>query len=144
MADEKQLNFPFQVYEEEFINPIAGRQLTDAEAFISELLLGASSEKPITSDEIIRRVNESALGIELSFRELKKIIRSLRRHHAFPILTRRSKPAGYWWCASLGEMREFARLWQSQYFDEMMTLTVILKANYPKLAGQMRLPNLEK
>lgn len=143
-TSEKQLMFPFQLLEEEIMNPIAGRQLTEVEAFIAGLLLDASSENPIKTDEIIRRVGDSNLQVELNFRELKKIIRSLRRNHAFPILTRRSKPAGYWWCASIAEMREFAKLWQSQYFDEMVTLSVILKANYPKLAGQMRISDITK
>ena len=143
MTDEKQMTFPFQVLEDEMMNPIAGRELTATEEFISILLLDASSEKPIKTDEIIRRL-KAEKNIEINFRELKKIIRSLRRNHAFPILTRRAKPAGYWWCQSISEMKEFARLWQSQYFDEMVTLSVILKVNYPKLAGQMRLPNLTK
>jgi hypothetical protein len=140
-TSEKQLSFPFQVIEDAMMNPLEGRELTKLEAHIAVLLLDASSEKPIKTDEIIKRVS-SDLSIELNFRELKKIIRSLRRNHAFPILTRRSKPAGYWWCQSIEEMKEFARLWQSQYFDEMITLSVILKTNYPKLAGQLRLPNV--
>ncbi len=139
MKAEGQLSFPFEVLAEALTNPIAGRQLTAIEGFIAHLLLEASSEKPIQTKEIIERVN-SDLDLDLNFRELKKIIRSLRRNHAFPILTRRSKPAGYWWCQSIDEMKDFARLWQSQYFDEMVTLSVILKANYPRLAGQMRLP----
>lgn len=140
---EKQLAFPFQILEEEILNPIAGRQLTATEEFIAGLLLDASSEQPIKTDEIIERL-KAENNIELTFRELKKIIRSLRRNHAFPILTRRSKPAGYWWCQSIAEMKEFARLWQSQYFDEMVTLSVIVKANYPKLAGQMRISDIKQ
>lgn len=138
---EKQLSFPFQVLEQAIINPLDGQRMTATEEFISILLLEASSEKPIKTDEIIARM-KADLNVEISFRELKKIIRSLRRNHAFPILTRRSKPAGYWWCQSIDEMREFARLWQSQYFDEMVTLSVILKTNYPRLAGQMRLDDI--
>ena len=143
MKDEKQLAFPFQVLEDEMMSPISERELTATEEFISILLLDASGEKPIKSQQIIERL-KADLNIEISFRELKKIMRSLRRHHAFPIITRRAKPAGYWWCVSQAQFEEFERLWESQFYDEMITLQIMKKANYPKLAGQMRLPNLTK
>lgn len=140
-TNAKQLAFPFQIFEEELINPLNGVQLTPIEEFISNLLLDATSACPLRADNIREKVM-IGLEIDLSFRELKKIIRSLRRNHAFPILTRRSSPAGYWWCASADEMKEFARLWQSQYYDEMRTLYVMMKHNYPRLAGQLRLPQV--
>ncbi len=137
----KQTELPFQILEEAIISPIAGRELSETEEFISILLLDASSEQPIKTDEIIERL-KSEKRTTIGFRALKKIIRSLRRDQAFPILTRRAKPAGYFWCRSTAEMEQFAKLWQSQYFDEMKTLSIMLKANYPKLAGQMQLPSL--
>jgi len=137
----KQLAFPFQVFEEEILNPLDGVALTEVEEFVASLLLDATSEKPLKTAQIIEAVAD-ALGEEISFRELKKIIRSLRVNHAFPILSRRSKTAGLWWCQSIDEMKEFARLWQSQYFDEMKTLYVMMKHNYPRLAGQLRLPKV--
>jgi hypothetical protein len=140
-AAAKQLAFPFEAFEEELLNPLNGVPLTDEESFVASLLLDATSEKPMKTEEIIERVAD-ALGVRLSFRQLKIVIRSLRRNHAFPILSRRSKPAGLWWCQSPDEMKEFARLWQSQYFDEMRTLYVMMKHNYPRLAGQMRFTDI--
>lgn len=137
----KQLAFPFQVFEDEILNPLNGVQLSETEAFVANLLLDATSENPMKTAQIIEAVADG-LGEKISFRQLKKIIRSLRVNHAFPILSRRSKPAGLWWCQSIDEMKEFARLWQSQYFDEMRTLYVMMKRNYPRLAGQLRLPNV--
>lgn len=143
MSDKKQMAFPFQVYEEEILNPLNGVQLNDVEAFVANLLLDATSEKPMKTEKIIAAVADG-LNTKLSFRQLKKIIRSLRVNHAFPILSRRAKPAGLWWCQSIDEMKEFSRLWQAQYFDEMRTLYLMMKHNYPRLAGQLRLPNGEK
>lgn len=140
MNDKKQMAFPFQVYEEGILNPLNGVQLNDVEAFVANLLLDATSEKPMKTEQIIAAVADG-LNEKISFRQLKKVIRSLRVNHAFPILSRRSKPAGLWWCQSIDEMKEFARLWQSQYFDEMRTLYLMMKHNYPRLAGQLRLPN---
>ena len=140
-AQTKQLSFPFEVFEEEILSPIKGAALTENESFVASLLLNASSEKPMKTDDI-RAAIKNALDVDVSFRQIKQIIRSLRRNHAFPILSRRSKPAGLWWCQSVAEMKEFTRLWQSQYFDEMVTLSVILKTNYPKLAGQMRISDI--
>lgn len=137
--EAKQLAFPFQVFEEELLNPLTSRHLTETEELIANLLLGATSEKPMKMAELIS-VCEDSLHKRLSERQIKIIIRNLRRDHAFPILTRRANPAGYWWCQSADEMKEFARLWQSQYFDEMMTLHIMMRRNYPRLAGQMRLP----
>lgn len=142
-ATTQQLSFPFHLFEEEVLNPLNGQQMTEQEIFIAGLILDASSEKPIKMDEIIERFAEN-YGESLSVRQLKIIVRSFRRDRAFPILSRRSAPAGYWWCQSVAEMKEFAQLWQSQYFDEMRTLYVMMKHNFPRLAGQLRLPNVTK
>lgn len=137
----RQPAFPFYVFEEEVLNPLSGQQMTPMETFIAQLFLEATSEKPIQMAQVIAEVAD-VFGEELSMRQLKIIVRSFRRDRAFPILSRRSKPAGYWWCQSVEEMKEFAQLWQSQYFDEMRTLYVMMKHNYPRLAGQMKLPNV--
>ena len=138
-----QMSFPFQVFEEEIISPLGGVELSAIESFIASLLLDASSEKPVKMAEIISACADT-LGEKISERMVKRIIRSLRLNHAFPIITRRAKPAGYWWCQSVEEMKEFARLWQSQYFDEMRTLHVMMKHNFPRLAGQMRLADISR
>lgn len=140
MNDEKQMSFPFFIFEEELLNPLNGQQMSPEETFIAQLILDGTSEKPVKMQRIIDEYQE-VFGETISERQIKIIIRSFRRDRAFPILTRRSKPAGYWWCQSVEEMKNFAQLWQSQYFDEMRTLYIMMKHNYPKLAGQLRLPN---
>lgn len=141
MNDEKQMSFPFFIFEEEMLNPLNGQQMSAEETFIAQLILDGSSEKPVKMQRIIDEYQE-VLGETISERQIKIIIRSFRRDRAFPILTRRSKPAGYWWCQSVAEMKNFAQLWQSQYFDEMRTLYIMMKHNYPKLAGQLRLQDV--
>lgn len=143
MKNENQISFPFEVFEEELANPLFGHQLSEVEAFISRLLLDASSEKPIQIREVISRV-ESSLGRRINEREVKDTVRSLRRNHAFPILSRRGAPAGYYWCSSTQEMKEFSRRWMASYFDEMVTLSIIVKHNFPRLAGQMRIADIPK
>lgn len=142
-ATAQQLSFPFHIFEEEVMNPLGGLQMTEQEIFIAGLILEASSEKPIKMEEIISRFEDNFRD-RLTVRQLKIIVRSFRRDRAFPILSRRSQPAGYWWCQSIEEMKEFAQLWQSQYFDEMRTLYVMMKHNFPRLAGQLRLPQVSK
>lgn len=138
-----QLSFPFHVFAEEVLNPLSGQEMTPQEIFIAQLILEATTEKPIKMDEIIKDYQKT-FNEKLSVRQLKIIVRSFRRDRAFPILSRRAAPAGYWWCQTMDEMKEFSQLWQSQYFDEMRTLYVMLKHNYPRLAGQMRLPSFSK
>ncbi|MDQ3132422.1 MAG: hypothetical protein M3Q99_16870 [Acidobacteriota bacterium] len=134
----KQLAFPFEIFEEELANPLLGHKLTDIEAFIASLLLDATSENPTKTETIIEAV-KNQFDVSLNRRKVKILVRSLRRNHVFPILSRRSVPAGYWWCASADEMKEFIKLWQSQYFDEITTLSLMVRHNFPRLAGQMRL-----
>lgn len=142
-ARKTQMAFPFLIFEEEIINPLGGVELSAIESFIASLLLDATSEKPVKMAAIIEACADT-LGAKISERKVKILIRSLRLNHAFPIITRRAKPAGYWWCGSVEEMKEFARLWQSQYFDEMRTLHVMMKHNFPRLAGQMRIADISR
>lgn len=139
----EQLAFPFEIFEQELLNPLNGQKMNEIESYIASLLLEASSEKPIQIKEIIEAVKANSKK-RISERKVKDIIRSLRRNHAFPVLSRKEAPAGYWWCQSIDEMKEFAKLWQSQYFDEMRTLYVMMKHNFPRLAGQMRLSDIPK
>lgn len=134
----EQLSFPFKQFEDELTNPLDGHQLSKLEAFIGSLLLDADSEKPLKTTEIVAAVFEQ-LGENLNRRRLKIIIRNLRRLHGFPILTRRSKPAGYFWCRSKKEWAEFEKMWMSQVMDELVTHKMMKKSVYPNLAGQRRL-----
>lgn len=140
--NQDQLAFPFHIFAAEQLNPLSGQTMTATETCIAQLLMEATSAQPIKIADIIVQVAE-IVGERLNERQIKIIVRSFRRDRAFPILSRRATPAGYWWCQSLEEMKEFALLWQSQYFDEMRTLWVMMKHHYPRLAGQMRLPNLD-
>ena len=137
-AVKEQMSFPFKQFEDELTSPIAGRELSKLEEFIASLLLDASSEKPLKTTDIVEAV-QIQLGENLNRRKLKIIIRNLRRRHGFPILTRRAKPAGYFWCRSKKEWAEFDRMWMSQVMDELVTHQMMKKSVYPNLAGQRRL-----
>lgn len=127
----------FELYEDELISPLMGHRLSDIESFIASLLLDARSESPLPLKSIIRRVND-AKGVKPSERTVKSIIRALRKEHAFPILSRRKPPAGYWWCGSAAEMEAFIQMFKSQAMDELHTLSKIVKQTYPYLAGQLK------
>ena len=138
MAEEiSQLKFG--TYEAEIVNPLAGHAMTDMESYVASLLLGTTAERPIGISEIITHVG-LALERRADKRSVKMTIRSLRKDHAFPILSRKQRPSGYWWCGSAEEMRGYIDRWQTQPLDELHTLSVIVRQNYPELAGQLRLP----
>lgn len=137
----EQLKFPFGLVAEEETDPVRGHQLSEIEKFIAYLLIEATSEKPMKTDQIIQRVKDQ-VNQRLDRRKVKIIIRNLRRLHAFPILTRRSNPAGYFWCKNQKEMEEFERMWLSQVTDELYTLQVLKKHNYPRMAKQLRFKDL--
>lgn len=127
----------FVLFEEELLNPLQGHELSEVDKYVASLLLTAATHRPIGIAEIRRRAAE-ALGKKLSSRSVKAIIRSLRKNHAFPILARRKKPTGYWWCASVEEMEAFIESFRSQALDELHTLSKIVKHNYPALQGQLK------
>lgn len=135
MSATEQLKF--LAFERELIDPLRGHELTEVEGYVSSLLLGASSARPIGIAEIRHHV-ELALNQRLDERTVKKIIRTLRKDHAFPILSRRRKPSGYWWCSSVEEMKSFIATFRGQALDELTTVAAIVKSNYPELAGQLR------
>ncbi len=127
----------FELYEEELLNPLRGHELSDLESFVASLLLTASTHRPIGIAEIIEEV-ERQKNLRLTERKVKGIIRTLRKEHTFPILARRKKPTGYWWCASAQEMEAFIESFRAQALDELHTLSKIVKNNYPALQGQLR------
>jgi hypothetical protein len=131
-------NFNFEAFEHELLNPLRGHQLTEYEAFVANLLLEASSKNPMQIAEIILEIGRR-FGDWPKEREVKNIVRTLRKEHAFPIISRRCKPSGLWWCGSAEEMNEFIETFRSQALDELHTLTRIVKENYPALAGQLTL-----
>lgn len=133
-----QEDLPFETFEQEMLDPLKGVELSEIELFVAGLILDARSEKPIKMAEIaLAAMHQRA--VDLSDRQIRIIVRKLRREHGFPVLTRKGKPAGYWWGRTADEMSEFVEVWKAQYLDEAQTLSKMLKVNYPRLAGQMKL-----
>jgi hypothetical protein len=130
--------YKFAVFEREQINPLAGHSLTEIEEFVAAALLRATSDAPIQIRDLIVTCG-NRFGEWPREREMKGLVRALRKHHAFPIISRRSKPAGLWWCSSADEMNEFIVTFRRQALDELHTLSKIVKHNYPELAGQLSL-----
>ena len=133
---ERQNAFNFDALEQEMINPLFGHKLTELEEFISIFLLDATSENPRNNPQI-RAAAFDKLGTKVTERQVKDAVRELRKNHAFPILARRKKPTGYWWCHSESEMDEFIQLFKAQALDELHTLGRIVRNNYQSLAGQL-------
>ena len=129
-----QAELKFEMFETELL----GHGLTDVEMFVASLLLDASRESPVGIKAIIRQVGQIK-GLKINERKVKAVIRSLRKKHAFPILASRRPPAGYWWCASVKEMEEFIRSFKSQAFDELHTISKIVKRRYPSFLGKLSL-----
>lgn len=127
-----------ETFEHELLNPLRGHDLTPLESFVASLLLSASAEKPL-DNAALRRAVKTQMSIDVGERVMKSVIRGLRKAHAFPIISRREKPAGYWWASSAEEFKGFIAVFQSQYKDEAHTLSRMIRENYPELAGQLRL-----
>lgn len=127
----------FEIYERELLNPLNGHELTEVESYVAVLLLTASTHRPMSISEITVAV-KAQTGKQLSQRIVKSTIRTLRKDHKFPILSRKSAPAGYWWCGSIEEMNAFIESFRKQALDELHTLSTIIKHNYPALQGQLR------
>ncbi len=157
----------YELFEEELIAPLRGHVLTEEESLVASLLLDAKSSRPIGIKHIVEVLNSRRRGASPTVREgsrrrvndraVKDIIRTLRKDHEFPILSRKFarpagrdeagnatevKPAGYWWCGSEAEMLEWANNFRKQPMDELHTLSRIVKANYPKLVGQLSLQDV--
>jgi hypothetical protein len=128
----------YEIFEYELFNPLRGHDLGELESYVANLLLSASSERPM-DNEHIRISIQLRFEKEVDPRTVKKIIRALRKDHSFPIISRRKNPGGYWWCSSKSEMEAFIDTFKSQALDELHTLSRIVKENFPELAGQLRL-----
>jgi hypothetical protein len=135
MSEVEQLKF--ELFEDELLSPLRGHELSELENYVAGLLLSASTERPLGIADIINYVGLN-LQRTVSERVVKETIRTLRRDHEFPILARRSKPAGYWWCSSVEDMEAFVKSFRSQAIDEMSTVSRMVKRHYPQLIGQLR------
>lgn len=131
-------DLPFETFEEAVMKPWTGIDMTDAERFIAGLILEATTARPIKQAEIIIAVHRD-LQCTVTERQVRLIVRNLRRMHGFPVCTRKGAPAGYWWGRTEAELEEFIRVWKAQFVDEAQTLSIMIKKNFPRLAGQMRL-----
>jgi hypothetical protein len=128
----------YAMLEDEVLAPIRGKDLSGIELFVAILLLRATSEVPIKQAAIINAAFDH-MGTTLTDRKVREIVRSLRRDRTFPICSRKGAPAGYWWGRTESELEEFIQVWKAQFLDEAQTLSIMIKANFPRLAGQLRL-----
>jgi hypothetical protein len=132
----------FRQFEDELLNPLKGHALTDIEMCVASILLDATVDTPVRIAELTVAVGRQ-LGEWPNGRAIKQLVRELRKEHGFPILSRKGKPAGYWWGASASEMQQFIKDWRKQALDELHTLSKMVKQNYPALAGQLSLEDAE-
>jgi len=135
--------FKFEIFEHEQINPLAGHPLTDLAEFVASAPLPATGERPMKIGDLIVAYG-SQCGEWPNEREIKAVVRSLRKEHAFPILSRRHKPAGLWWCESAAQMNDFIDSFRNQAIDELHTLSKVVRHNYPELAGQLKLEEVNQ
>lgn len=133
-----QADLPFEIFEEEILAPIKGVDLTDLEYFVAVKMLRATTDFPIKQQAIIHAARVER-NVELSERQVRTIVHRLRNDHGFPICSRKRNPAGYWWGRTEAELEEFASVFIAQLTDEYHTVRKMLKTNYPRLAGQLRL-----
>lgn len=132
----------FRKFEDELLSPLRGHALTAQELFVANLLLDATAQRPIGIKRIVDTVFKGK-GDWLTERAVKDIVRRLRKEHAFPILSRKNQPSGYWWCGSKEEMEVYITAARSQPLDELHTLSKMVRQNYPELAGQLSLEDAE-
>lgn len=115
--------------------PWDGFDLTPLERAIASLIYEAKDR--LTIAQLEERLNWKVVQPP-DDREIKRTIRSLRCL-GLAILSSKRPPYGYWWCQSADEMREFVDRFKAQPMDELYTLSRMVKANFPHLAGQLSL-----
>jgi hypothetical protein len=131
----------FEDLEREMLNPLRGLPLTKDELFVATMLLEATAARPIGIKRLRRALHDAERPI--TERDVKDIIRSLRKKHELPIISRRANGSGFWWCENEAQMKEYATRARKQPMDELHTLSRIVKANYPRLAGQLSLEEID-
>lgn len=136
--EEGQVFLPYETFEDEVIDPTSGIDLNEIEIVVAKHLLLATTSEPIRQKDLIAAVREER-NVSLSERAVRVIIREFRRKRGFPICSRKGSPAGYWWGRTESEVEEFANVFLAQIKDEASTVAMMLRKNYPRLAGQMKL-----
>jgi hypothetical protein len=129
-----------ELFELELLDPLRGLKLTKEEEFVAVMILHATAALPIGIKRLQRGLQDAGLGS--TEREVKDIVRTLRKLHELPILSRRKKGGGLWWCESEEQMQDYYEHARRQPLDELHTLSRIVKANYPRLAGQLSLEDV--
>jgi hypothetical protein len=74
--------------------------------------------------------------LSLSERQVKSAVETLRAEWTLPAISRRKRPAGYWFAGSAEEYLAWWRTHRAQAITELTTGYRNLKANYSDLAGQ--------
>jgi hypothetical protein len=129
-----------ELFERELLNPLRGHALSKEEELVALMILNATAGQPIGIKRLQRGLKAAGLGS--TEREVKDIVRRLRKLHELPILSRRKQGGGLWWCESEAQMRAYYEHARRQPLDELHTLSRIVKANYPRLAGQLSLEDV--
>lgn len=127
----------FADLEREMLSPLHGLPLSKDELFVATMLLEATAAQPIGIKRLRRALRDA--GSPLTERHVKDIVRTLRKRHELPILSRRNLGGGFWWCENEAQMKDYVTHARKQPLDELHTLSRIVKANYPRLAGQLSL-----
>ena len=132
-----------ELLEDEVLAPLRGEDLSEVEFYVAcKLLKEASQERPFSGEGLrlaitMRFPDEQA---NIDDREVKDIVRRLRKRCSFPILSSRKRgESGYWWCQSKDEMLGFIERFQKQPLDELHTLHEMVRRHFPELSGQLRL-----
>jgi hypothetical protein len=114
--------------------------LTPVQRFVVETIQReATAAKPMRNQELRLRIAGAFPNENPSERKVKSLVRELRKDHGCQILAKRDKPAGYYWCDSIEQMKAFIAVFSSQAKDEFHTLHKIVRKHYPALAGQLSL-----
>ena len=133
----------FEDLEREMLSPLHGLPLTPDELFVATMLLDATAVEPIGIKRLRRALQDHSPARDITEREVKDIVRTLRKLHELPIISRRKKGGGLWWCENEQQMNEYVTHARKQPLDELHTLSRIVKANYPRLAGQLSLEEVK-
>jgi hypothetical protein len=144
-------NLKHELFEDTLLNPLRGLQLARDEEFVAAMLLEATAIQPIGIKRLRRALAEASMP--RSERMVKEIIRTLRKKHRLPIIsrkgarkrktdkagnvTRERQDAGYWWCENEAQMLAYFDHASSQPLDSLETLHGMIRNNFPKLAGQL-------
>lgn len=81
---ERQAELPYTTIEEAVMKPWTGIDMTKAETYVAGLILEATSDRPIKQADVIDRVH-FGLECKVTPRQIRAIVRNLRRVHGFPI-----------------------------------------------------------